>query len=356
MTCYNPIPACYSKSKYAKTGKKELHLVLHEFEKGDTKWLYNEKYFPHVLYEYIYIPCRKCVGCRSDNAKMWAQRAINEMQMHKDNCFITLTYSNDNPLVLDDPLCLVSLRYKHFQNFIKRLRKRFNMPKLQYLVSGEYGPKDGRAHWHAILFGFDFPDKELVYISKGYNHYSSKSLNELWSVYNRELSIYHPIGYTDLANCDADCCNYVAQYVLKKLDIEQDMPVFSDVFIDDDGNYIDVPLAERVPPFIRSSRNPAIGLNWFNKYGENAVEKGFIYRPNKDHTSVSKIKTPQYYYDKFEQINPDKASIIKKCKEDKARDIFKNRKVDYQLLSTWQASHLKRISDAIKKKLTIFAR
>ena len=27
---------------------------------------------------------------------------------------------------------------------------------------------------------------------------------------------------------------------------------------------------------VRSSKNPAIGYNWYKKYGENACEKGFI--------------------------------------------------------------------------------
>lgn len=346
MTCYNPICACYSKSDYAKTGKKKLHLVFNETD--ESKWKYNESYFPHALYEYIHIPCRKCVGCRSDNAKMWAQRAINEMQLHKDNCFITLTYNNDNPLVENDPLCIASLRYKHFQNFIKRLRKKLNFPKLQYLVSGEYGPKDGRAHWHAILFGFDFADKKLVYLSKGYRHYSSDLLNKCWSIYNRDTHQYLPIGYTDLANCDADCCNYVAQYVLKKLDIDDQLPSF------DFGDGEPCQLLERVPPMVRSSRNPSIGYNWYKKYGKNAVEKGFIYRPSKDLQSVQKIRTPEYYYKKFEQDFPEEYEIIKNCKEEKMKKYYSEKPVDYDKLAIWQESHLFRIKRALKDKLTQF--
>lgn len=354
MTCYNPIPACYSKSLYAKTGKKTLHLVLHEEEKGDTKWLYNEKYFPHALYEYIYIPCKKCAGCRSDNAKMWAQRAINEMQLHKENCFITLTYDNNSDLVQDDPMCLASLRYKHFQNFIKRLRKRFNNPKLQYLCCGEYGPQDGRSHWHAILFGFDFKDKELVYVSKGYNHYSSVDLQECWSTFNKVTKQYTPIGFVDLANCDVDCCNYVAQYVLKKLETDEKLPTFH--YYDEFGEFQELELAERCPPMVRSSRNPSIGLNWFNKYGVNAVEKGFIYRPTKDHKGVQKIRTPEYYYQKFEERFPEQYEKIKKCKEEKMRQYYKDNPVNYSKLATWSESHLHRIKKAIKDKLTQFVR
>ena len=140
MVCYNPISACYSKYEYKKTGKKNIHIVLNEkYDENkhvikNAAWAVNERNYPHTLYEYIHVPCKKCAGCRSDNAKMWTIRCINEMQMHEKNCFITLTYNDENPLVYDDPLCLISLRYKHWQNFMKRLRKRFPDEKIGYIV------------------------------------------------------------------------------------------------------------------------------------------------------------------------------------------------------------------------------
>lgn len=349
MTCYNPIHACYSKSEYAKSGKKHIHLVLNEDTKD--KYLLNERDYPHALYHYLYIPCGKCVGCRSDNAKMWSLRAQNELKMHKFNCFITLTYNNESPTFQKDPLCIASLRYKHFQNFMKRLRKRFPNDKISYLVCGEYGPKDGRAHWHAILFGFDFPDKELVYVSKGYNHYSSQILEECWSDYDKETKSYFSIGFVDLADVDEDCCNYVSQYVLKKLPIEQDHII---VDYTDDGEPIK--LEGRVPPMIKSSRNPAIGLRWFEKYGRNSVEKGYIDVPNKERTGRRKVKTPAYYYSKFEQVDPIIAAKFKKCKEEKMREYYKKHPVDRDKLLRWQESHLYRINKAIKKALTKFVK
>lgn len=339
MTCYNPISACFSKSEYAKTGKKNIHLCCSETPGvKDEKWLANEKNFPHSLYEYVYLPCRKCVGCRSDNAKMWSLRAYNEMKLHKDNCFITLTYDNNSDLVYKDPLCIATLRYKHFQNFMKRLRKRFPDDDIQYLVSGEYGLKDGRAHWHAILFGFDFPDKRLVYVSKGYNHYASDILNEVWSTYDKTTDTYTPIGFTDLCNVDYDCCNYVAQYVLKKLPVGCNIPEINGYEID------------RVEPMVRSSKRPAIGYNYFKKYGEQAVELGYQNVHNKGHNK--KIKTPDYYYKKFEQVNPEQGEIIKKRKEEKMRQYYKDCPINRERLALWQEGHLHRIKEKMKSILT----
>ena len=354
MTCYNPIPACYSKAGFAKTGRKDIHLVLHE----DTheKYLLNERNYPHALYEYIFVPCKKCVGCRSDNAKMWTLRAVHEMKLHKYNCFITLTYDNNSDLVAEDPLCIASLRYKHFQNFMKRLRKRFPKDKICYLVCGEYGLKDGRAHWHAILFGFDFPDKELVYVKNNYQHFYSQILQDCWSTYKKETDTYEPIGFIDLCNCDLDCCKYVAGYVLKKLPVDQKGATVGH-YLDDSGVVQDIELVGVAPPIIRSSRNPAIGLKWFEQYGKNAVENGFCYQLDKDGFGVQKIKTPSYYNDKFEKLYPEKYAIIKKCKEEKMKDYYKSHPVDKEKLQTWQESHLYRIKSKLKdciKKFTNF--
>ena len=349
MTCYNPIPACYSKAGFAKTGRKDIHLVLHE----DThdKYLLNEKNFPHALYEYIKVPCKKCVGCRSDNARMWTLRAFHELKLHKYNCFITLTYDNNSEVVYDDPLCIASLRYKHFQNFMKRLRKRFPNDKIGYIVCGEYGLKDGRAHWHAILFGFDFPDKELIYVKNGYNHYYSQILQDCWSTYIKERDYYEPIGFIDLCDVDLDCCKYVAGYVLKKLPVDNKGATVGH-YLDDNGNLQDIELVGVAPPIIRTSRNPSIGLKWFEKYGKNSVENGFCYQPDKLHTSVQKIKTPSYYNYKFEKLYPEEYQIIKKRKEEKMKEYYSEHSLSKSELQSMSDSHLYRIKKKLKDTLS----
>lgn len=340
MTCYNPIRACYSKSDYAKTGKKSIHLVLHEnFDDNgnvikDSKYLVNEKDFPHALYEYINLPCRQCAGCRSDNAKMWSLRAFNELTCHDKNCFITLTYDNASSVVANDPMCIASLRYKHFQNFMKRLRKRFPNSNIGYLVCGEYGIQDGRAHWHAILFGFDFPDKKLVYVKRGFNHYDSEILRQCWSTYDRVNDSYESIGFIDLCNVDYECCAYVAGYVLKKLDVGNVGGVVSHYY-DPGSNQIEeirLAIEGRCPPLIRSSKRPAIGLNWYNKYGKNACEKGFSTVRKGD--KIMKIRTPAYYYSKFEQQYPDLYQNIKESREQKMKKYYKLHPLDLAKLNS----------------------
>lgn len=351
MTCYHPIKACYSKSDYAKYGKKHLHILIQSDSKEAV--LLNHRDYPTCLYEYILIPCRKCAGCASDKAKEWSLRAIQECSIHNDNCFITLTYDNLSTTVQKDPECLRTLRYKHFQNFMKRLRKFYNKDKIGYMVCGEYGHKDGRAHWHAILFGFDFPDKELVYIKDGYRHFTSPSLVRLWSDYNKSTGEFSPIGFIDLANVDNDCCNYVSQYVLKKLPVGEKGEIY-DTFVDKDGNvnFIHSNKGDRVAPFVRTSRNPAIGLNWYKKDGSKSVRNGYVTLLDRKRNLTKRIKTPEYYNKKFEEVNPDEFKIIKECKEEKMKKFYANRPLDREKLRSFEESHLYRIASKLKSCLT----
>lgn len=77
-----------------------------------------EIYFHDVGHKELKLPCGQCIGCRLERSRQWAMRIIHEASMYDNNCFITLTYSPEN-LPPDG-----GLRKKHFQLFMKRLRKK----------------------------------------------------------------------------------------------------------------------------------------------------------------------------------------------------------------------------------------
>ena len=94
--------------------------------------------------------CRKCLACRLNIAREKAVRAVHEAKMHSDNIFLTLTY--DEAHLASDRLI-----YEDFQLFMKRLREKENRDKEQkitYMVTGEYGDKNKRPHWHALIFNY----------------------------------------------------------------------------------------------------------------------------------------------------------------------------------------------------------
>ena len=66
----------------------------------------------------IQLSCGQCIGCRIRKRENWAVRCYCESKMHQDNIFLTLTY-DDEHLPSDG-----SLNYRHYQLFMKRLRKR----------------------------------------------------------------------------------------------------------------------------------------------------------------------------------------------------------------------------------------
>ena len=65
---------------------------------------------------------------------------------------------------------------------MKRLRKRIGS-KVRFYAGGEYGEQGTiRPHFHACLFGYDFPDKVFYKnTSSGERIYTSKLLESLWN-------------------------------------------------------------------------------------------------------------------------------------------------------------------------------
>ena len=104
------------------------------------------------------LPCGKCHLCISKRSLEWGTRARHEISQHTENCFITLTYSEEN-------LCSQFIIKSDFQKFMKRLRRKTNQ-KIKYMVSYEYGTKTFRPHMHAIIFGYTPPNQSHIRTTK----------------------------------------------------------------------------------------------------------------------------------------------------------------------------------------------
>ena len=189
---------------------------------------------------------------------------------------LTLTYAPDK---LDSP----SLNYAHFQAFLKRLRARFP-DKFSYMVCGEYGEtnpatgvKDGgiyRPHFHAILFGFDFPEKKPVKLIGQSDLFRSELLDGLWG-----------FGDCRIGGVTFESISYVARYIMKK--VTGDLARAHYTLILPTGEII-----EREPEMFHASKNPAIGKRWFLKYGAAAYAHDSVIARGKE-------MMPPRYYDKL---------------------------------------------------------
>lgn len=243
------------------------------------------------------LPCRQCIGCRLERSRQWAIRCMHEAQMHDQNCFITLTYSNDHIPKGS------SLDHRDFQLFMKRLRKKFRGEKLRYYMCGEYGETFTRPHYHACLFGIDMPDKEPINkLASGSKIFESKLLTELWGK-----------GHTTVGAVTFQSAAYIARYVMKK--ITGNLAKEHYTFVDEWGA-----IHERAPEYNKMSLKPGIGAKWLESFQQD------VYPSDQIITNGHDSKPPRYYDKKYEKINPDSMEEIryqrtlKTRKEDNTRE------------------------------------
>lgn len=276
MTCYHPLTAYQHRFlKNSKTGKSII-----DFKGGSFR-----------EWEEITLPCGKCIGCRLERSRQWAVRCVHEALLHEKNCFITLTFNDDN-LRSDG-----SLDKRDFVLFMKRLRKEYGAG-IRFFHCGEYGSKLGRPHHHAILFNFDFPDKVLFRLSNGIPLYRSESLERLW-----------PFGFSTVGACTFESAAYVARYVLKKIN----------------GDMAEEYYHGKVPEYVTMSRMPGIGHDWLLKnpeiynYDEVVIRNGIKCRP------------PAYYDKIFGELAPDFMEDLKEKRKVKAIDLAEKNRIPGRL-------------------------
>lgn len=253
MPCFHPLAAFRSKEINPKTGKNFVFIGS-----GDK---------PHPGKEYFNVPCGKCVGCRLERGRQWAMRCYHESKMWEKNCFITLTFNEDNVQKNH------SLDKSDFVLFMKRLRKRFGS-KIRFFHCGEYGLSSGRPHHHACLFNFDFPDKILWRVKNGVRLYRSKALEELW-----------PFGFCTVGDVTFESAAYVARYILKKVE----------------RKYYD----DRVKEYISMSRKPGIGMAFFEKFKDDIYPHDFVV------VNGFKHKPARFYDEKYLLTDKDDFDILK---------------------------------------------
>jgi hypothetical protein len=268
MPCYHPIQAYRSRVR-TKNGK--LGIVFSK----------NEGYSDLP----VTIPCGGCIGCRLERSRQWAVRCMHEASLYDDNCFITLTYDDDN-LPVDG-----SLNKTHFQKFMKRLRKRSPGKTIRYYHCGEYGEENSRPHYHACLFNYDFPDK--VQWKKGL--FVSEKLAEVW-----------PYGFSTIGHVTFESAAYVARYVMKKVTGKAAEDHYESV------NAYSGEIYKIQPEYTTMSRRPGIGKGWYDQFKEETYNSDSVIVNSRE------VKPPKYYDSLYELENTKKFEIIKKTRKQKA--------------------------------------
>ena len=125
-------------------------------------------------------------------------------------------------------------------------------------MAGEYGSRRGRPHYHALIFNYDFPDRQFLrYSPAGERLFTSALLSKVWG-----------FGYSSIGDVTFGSAAYVARYCVKKItgvgkdevDVEtglkpyERLDVYSGVVSDVRSEYVTM------------SRRPGIGRLWYEKF------------------------------------------------------------------------------------------
>ena len=222
---------------------------------------------------------------------MWATRCVAEAQLHEQNSFITLTYADEH-LPWDG-----SLTPSHFQKFVKKLRRRLSSSQaMKYYMAGEYGENFSRPHFHACLFGVDFPDKTILWENEGIITYTSDFLERLWGK-----------GMVSIGEVNFETAAYTARYICKKVTGDKAHDHYTTT------HPITGEVIHLQPEYNRMSLRPAVGKEWFEKYKDDCYPSDFLIHNKR------KIKIPRYFDKLFEMDNPHELEQIKKKRKAAAK-------------------------------------
>lgn len=222
----------------------------------------------------LQVPCGQCVGCRLEKSRQWALRCMHEASLHEDNCFLTLTYNDENLPQYN------SLQLRDFQLFMKRLRKQYGSG-IRFFHCGEYGEKNGRPHYHAIVFNFDFPDKELLTVRNDHRLYRSDALDSLWG-----------LGFCSIGDVTFDSAAYVARYCLKKM-VGKGSDQYYERVDPETGEVVLI-----AKEYATMSRRPGIGHGWYERYRDETYPSDFVVRDG------VKMRPPKAYDRRLEAEDP----------------------------------------------------
>jgi hypothetical protein len=149
-------------------------------------------------------------------------------------------------------------------------------------MAGEYGEKYHRPHWHACIFGYDFPDKKLFKrTSSGSLIYRSEHLETLW-----------PFGHSSIGDLTFESAAYTARYIMQKQTGKQSIAYYTR--IDTETGEIN----QLKPEFNKMSLKPGIGYEWYKKYTSDVYPNDYVVIRGK------KVKPPKFYDKKYKTDYP----------------------------------------------------
>lgn len=292
------------------------------------------------------LPCGQCFGCRLDYSYDWAVRCVCEAQMHKQNCLILLTYAELPKNA--------SLQLGDWRAFMKRLRRKVG--PVRFFHAGEYGDNNARPHDHALLFGYDFPDKVFFKNSKtGFKLYQSAMLSRIWGK-----------GHTTVAGMSFESAGYLARYLMDKPTLTRRVfddngvcvgRTFSDQAIRKYGQMLCKDTGEllliKKPEYLTMSHNPGIGESWLRKYWSDVYPHDFVEVSG----ARGRMPPPRYFDNKVEEWNLVDMNAIKlhrMSRSDTTEEVWNKFLQKFQLLDLHRDERLAKEEVVKRAQLALY--
>lgn len=168
---------------------------------------------------------------------------------------------------------------------MKRLRKEYG--PVRFFLCGEYGDQSRRPHYHALLFGLDFPDRKLFgYNANGDAIFVSQSLTKIWGQ-----------GHCTIGDVSFQSAAYVARYVMKKRTGEGAEEHYTTI------NPLTGEVVVQAPEYVAMSRGGrsgkgGIGSQWLQRFKSDVYPSDFIV------LNGHKFKPPRWYDAVLERDDP----------------------------------------------------
>ena len=231
-----------------------------------------------------------------------------ECSQHEHNYFVTFTYDDINIPIPEsteyngityenDGTWMGSLFPDDIKKFINSLRRyilrKHNHDGIKVFWAGEYGETTKRPHYHMILMNCPLDINQFYDFDvdpRGKLHWKSQELDHYWNK-----------GFIDIGEVEFASAAYVARYCMKK--------------ITDDSDKTEYWSNGKMPEFVRMSRRPGIGMEYFEENYELIYKNDEILVKNFHGKTIS-VKPPKAWDKKFKDAHPDQWFQIQRSRKE----------------------------------------
>lgn len=338
MPCYHPLIRLEDTTKWVKAEDGHRYhpaKVVSQECYGDLENLKDSFYHKQQI-----IPCGKCIGCRLDYSREWANRGYLEAKGWEQNWFCTITYdeehipipeeveSSDGFTYTNDGSWTGTLVPKDLQQFIKNVRQIMKRERgeenIRFMACGEYGSESMRPHYHIIFFNLNLPLEDL-YSPRIINkeiYYQSKIIERAWGgirYLDEKQTIVNPNskGISNISEATWNNIAYTARYITKKINGKESEELYAE--------------AGKVKEFLRVSRMPGIGEKYYREHWQEIYERDEIIIKNKAGTISS--KPPKYFDELYKKDHPKE---FKKLQEKRIKEAKQGNKLKDQQTSIFR--------------------